>query len=129
MLNSILVISAGASLGALLRWVLGTALNAAYPPIPLGTLTANVLGGYIIGLSLSLFASLPGLAPEWRLFVITGFLGALTTFSTFSAEVGILLQEQRLLLAGAAIALHVCGSLAALFLGMGTFALIRHISQ
>ncbi len=127
MVTSILAISAGASLGSLLRWVLGTALNAVYPPIPLGTLTANLLGGYIIGLALSIFAFLPSLAPEWRLFIVTGFLGALTTFSTFSAEVGALLQEQRLLLAGASIALHVCGSLAALFLGMGTFALIRHI--
>lgn len=129
MVNSLLAISAGASLGAVLRWVLGTALNMVYPPIPLGTLAANLLGGYIIGLALSAFTFFPGLAPEWRLFLVTGFLGALTTFSTFSAEVGILLQEQRFLMAGAVIALHVCGSLAALFLGMGTFALAKHIIQ
>ena len=129
MLTSIFAISAGASLGALLRWLLGTALNMIYPPLPMGTLAANLLGGYIAGLALSAFALFPNLAPEWRLFLLTGFLGALTTFSTFSVEVGILLQEQRFLMAGAAVALHVCGSLAALFLGMGTFALIRHIAQ
>ncbi len=129
MINSIAAICAGASLGALLRWVLGMALNAIYPAIPLGTLAANWLGGYIIGTALSVFASFPGIAPEWRLFVLTGFLGALTTFSTFSAEVGALLEEQRFLLAGTSIALHVCGSLAALFLGMGTFALVRHLMR
>ena len=126
MVNSLLAISAGASLGAILRWMLGTALNMVYPPIPLGTLTANLLGGYIIGLALGVFTFFPNLAPEWRLFVVTGFLGALTTFSTFSAEVVGLLLEQRLLMALATVALHVCGSLAALFLGMGTLALFRH---
>jgi len=125
MLSSVCAISAGAVAGALCRWVLGLALNAIFPPIPLGTLAANIIGGYIIGLAISVFSFWPGVAPEWRLFVITGFLGALTTFSTFSAEVGALLQQQRLILAMAAIALHVVGSLVALFLGMGTFALVK----
>jgi len=125
MLSSIWAISAGAVAGALCRWVLGLALNAIFPPIPLGTLAANIIGGYCIGLAISVFSFWPGAAPEWRLFVITGFLGALTTFSTFSAEVGALLQQQRLVLAMAAIALHVVGSLVALFLGMGTFALVK----
>ncbi|MDR0476838.1 MAG: fluoride efflux transporter CrcB [Desulfobulbaceae bacterium] len=124
-LNSICAISAGAVLGALCRWVLGLALNAVFPPIPLGTLAANIIGGYCIGLAISIFSFFPEIAPEWRLLVITGFLGALTTFSTFSAEVGTLLQQQRFLMAMAAIALHVGGSLVALFLGMGTLALIK----
>ena len=125
MLNSVWAISLGAILGALCRWALGLALNAVFPPIPLGTLTANLIGGYCIGLAISVFSFFPEAAPEWRLLVITGFLGALTTFSTFSAEVGALLQQQRLLLAMAAITLHVGGSLVALFLGMGTFTLIK----
>lgn len=129
MVKSLVAISAGASLGAIIRWFLGLWLNAVYPLVPLGTLAANVLGGYCIGLALSIFAFMPELAPEWRLLVITGFLGALTTFSTFSAEIGLLLQQYRFFLAMGAIALHVCGSLAALFLGMGTFALFRYFVQ
>lgn len=129
LVKSLLIISAGASLGAILRWALGLWLNAVYPLIPLGTLVANIGGGYCIGLALSLFDCIPNLAPEWRLLVITGFLGALTTFSTFSAEVGMLLQEQRFFWAMGAIALHVCGSLAAMFLGMGAIALFRHCMQ
>ncbi len=125
MLNSILAISAGASLGAVLRWLLGTALNALFPAIPPGTLLANLVGGYLIGLAVAFFGQQAGLAPEWRLFVITGFLGGLTTFSTFSAEVTSLLQQGRMLVAGAAIAVHVLGSLAMTLLGMATFALLR----
>jgi fluoride exporter len=126
MLNSILAISAGASLGAVLRWFLGTGLNALFPAIPLGTLAANLIGGYLIGLAIAVFGQHAGLAPEWRLFVITGFLGGLTTFSTFSAEVTALLQQGRLLWAGAAIAVHVLGSLAMTLLGMASFAWLRN---
>jgi CrcB protein len=86
MLYSILAISIGASAGAVSRWFLGLGLNALFPTIPLGTLAANLLGGYLIGLALTFFAGNPSLPPEWRLLVITGFLGGLTTFSTFSAE-------------------------------------------
>lgn len=129
MIKSLVIISAGASLGAIIRWGLGLWLNAIYPPLPLGTLAANLIGGYCIGLAISIFAFIPDLNPEWRLLIITGFLGALTTFSTFSAEVGDLLQQYRFFLAMGAIAIHVCGSLAAMFLGMGTFALFRHFGQ
>jgi len=122
--NSVCAISVGAAIGALCRWGLGLAFNTIFPPIPLGTLAANIIGGYCIGLAISTFSFFPGIAPEWRLLVITGFLGGLTTFSTFSAEVGVLLQQQRLLLAMAAISLHVVGSLVAVFLGMGTFRLL-----
>ena len=82
----VLAISGGAALGANARWLLGLWLNALFPALPLGTLAANLLGGWLIGLALGVFAWLPALAPEWRLFLVTGFLGALTTFSTFSAE-------------------------------------------
>ncbi|TCP11351.1 camphor resistance protein CrcB [Crenobacter luteus] len=118
MIRSVIAIGAGASLGALLRWLLGSAFNALFPTVPPGTLLANLLGGYLIGLALAFFGQYAGLSPEWRLFAITGFLGGLTTFSTFSAEVVTLLQQGRLAWAGGAIALHVAGSLAMTLLGL-----------
>lgn len=127
MLHSILAISIGASAGAVLRWLLGLSLNSLFPSIPPGTLAANMIGGYLIGLAMALFAGHPGLAPEWRLFIITGFLGGLTTFSTFSAEVTTLLQQGRLLWVGLAISAHVLGSLIMTLLGVGTIALIQRI--
>lgn len=125
MINSILAISLGASAGAVLRWLLGRALNALFPLVPIGTLAANLIGGYLIGVALAIFAAIPQLAPEWRLLVITGFLGGLTTFSTFSAEVTTLLQQGRFQWAGTAIAAHVLGSLAMTMLGLATVALLR----
>jgi CrcB protein len=95
--------------------------------LPPGTLAANLIGGYLIGLSMALFAGHPGMAPEWRLLIITGFLGGLTTFSTFSAEVTVLLQQGRLLWVGLAISAHVLGSLIMTILGIGTIALIQRI--
>lgn len=127
MLNSILVISVGASLGAVARWMLGLALNAVCNTIPAGTLAANLIGGYLIGLALAVFAEHPGLPPEWRLLVITGFLGGLTTFSTFSAEVTALIQQGRLLWAAAAISAHVVGSLSMTLLGLATIAALKRI--
>jgi len=127
MLNSIFVIGLGAALGAVSRWWLGSALNALFPTIPPGTLAANLIGGYLIGLLLALFASLPQLSPEWRLFAITGFLGGLTTFSTFSAEVTALLQQGRLSWAGAAILLHVVGSISMTLLGFATINAIKSL--
>lgn len=125
MIRSIMAISLGASLGAVLRWVLGTSFNALFPTIPLGTWLANMLGGYLIGVALAFFSSHAGLAPEWRLFIITGFLGGLTTFSTFSAEVTTLLQSGRIGWAGLAISVHVLGSLAMTLLGLATMTLLR----
>lgn len=125
MLYSILAICIGASLGALLRWLLGTALNAMLPTIPPGTLIANLIGGYLIGVSIPFFADHPELAPQWRLFIITGFLGGLTTFSTFSAEIMALIQQGRLLWAAGAIGLHVIGSLLMTILGFATISLFR----
>ncbi len=118
---SILAICVGASVGALLRWWLGLALNAWWPAVPPGTLVANLIGGYLIGLALAWLADHPGLSAHWRLLVITGFLGGLTTFSTFSAEVTDLLQSQRIGLAMVAIASHVGGSLAMTLLGLLTW--------
>lgn len=125
MWKSILVISLGAAGGAVLRWMLGGRFNAIFPTIPLGTLAANLLGGYIIGAAAAFFAGFPALSPEWRLLVITGFCGGLTTFSTFSAEVSSLLQQGRLLWACAAIGVHLSGSLLMTFAGMGTVAWVR----
>ncbi len=125
MLASILAISAGASLGAVLRWGLGTALNALFPTLPPGTLLANLIGGYLIGAAIAFFSHHAGLAPEWRLFVITGFLGGLTTFSTFSAEVTALLQQGRLSWACGAIAVHVVGSLLMTLAGLATVEMLR----
>ncbi len=126
MWKPILAISLGAALGALLRWQLGIKLNSFFPSLPPGTLTANLIGGYIIGLALAYFAQAPGIAPEWRLFIITGFCGGLTTFSTFSAEVVTLLQEQRLNWAMGAIATHVTGSLAMTLAGLATWHLVKN---
>lgn len=120
MWKSILAISVGASFGAVFRWLLGTWLNRFFPNIPPGTLAANLIGGYIIGVGIAFFASVAALAPEWRLAVITGFCGGLTTFSTFSAELVSLLQERQGLWACAAIAVHLGGSVTMTFAGIAT---------
>ncbi|MDE2605332.1 MAG: fluoride efflux transporter CrcB [Burkholderiales bacterium] len=125
MILSVLAISIGAAAGALLRWVLGNQLNALFPFLPPGTLAANLLGGYLIGVAVAFFASHPALPPQWRLLVITGFLGGLTTFSTFSAEVVTQLMEGRVGWALGAVAVHVAGSVGMTLLGIGTVALLR----
>ena len=122
---SIVVISIGASLGALLRWFFDVSLNALFPNMPLGTLSANLLGAYLIGIAMALFASQPQLSPEWRLLVITGFLGGLTTFSSFSAQVTQLIQQDKLLWATTTIASHVAGSVLMTLLGLLSFALLK----
>ena len=118
MLTSIAAISIGASLGALLRWVLGIQLNSMLPSIPLGTLAANLIGGYVVGVCAACFAMRPEIPPEVRLFAITGFCGGLTTFSTFSAEVVNLLQRGDLAAGSFAIVAHVAGSLGMTLLGL-----------
>ena len=125
MWKAIAAISLGGSLGALLRWWLGLTLNAHFPTIPPGTLAANLLGGYIVGLAVAFFATYPALAPEWRLFLITGFCGGLTTFSTFSAEVVTLMQQGRAFWALGAAATHLLGSVLMTFAGIGTVAWAR----
>lgn len=125
MWKPIVAISLGSALGALLRWGLGIKLNGIVPAIPLGTLAANLVGGYIIGLAIAWLADAPGIAPEWRLLVITGFCGGLTTFSTFSAEVVTLLQAGRLSMAMGAIALHVTGSLLMTLAGLASWQWLK----
>jgi CrcB protein len=115
----------GAALGAWLRWGLGFWLNTIHPAIPMGTLAANLLGGYLVGLAIAHFSQHPGIAPEWRLFIVTGFLGGLTTFSTFSAEVFTLLSRARYLAGVATMGLHVLGSLAMTGLGVLSYKLLR----
>lgn len=124
MLQSIAAVCLGASCGALLRWQLGAALNSAWPGIPLGTLTANLLGGYLIGVAASAFASWPAFGAQWGLLLVTGFLGSLTTFSAFSFETASLIQQNQLMAAAAMIALHVGGSLLMTFAGMASFNLV-----
>ena len=124
-MRAILAISCGASLGALLRWWLGNSLNAYLPAIPPGTLAANLIGGYVVGVAVALFAGYSALAPEWRLFVITGFCGGLTTFSTFSAELVTLMQQGRAGWALGAAGAHLIGSVLMTFAGIGTVALLR----
>jgi len=123
MLQSILVIGLGAWAGAVLRWFLGAGLNSVFPTVPLGTLAANLIGGYLIGLAVAFLGARPELPPELRLLVITGFLGGLTTFSTFSAEVVSLLQGGQLNWALVTIAIHVIGSVALTLLGIATVTL------
>jgi fluoride exporter len=125
MWRSIAAVSVGSSLGALLRWWLGASLNAHFPPIPPGTLAANLIGGYVVGVAVALFATYTAIAPEWRLLVITGFCGGLTTFSTFSAELVTLLQQGRASWALAAAAAHLGGSLLMTLAGIGTVVWVR----
>jgi CrcB protein len=125
MWKAIIAISVGASLGALLRWWLALLFNAYLPTLPPGTLAANLLGGYLVGVLVAVFAVYTSVPPEWRLFGITGFCGGLTTFSTFSAEVVILLQQGRLGWAAATAAAHLAGSLLMTFAGIGTVSLLR----
>jgi fluoride exporter len=123
--SPVFAISVGAACGALLRWQLGVRLNSLLPGLPPGTLAANLIGGYIIGAAIAYLAQAPNLAPEWRLFIITGFCGGLTTFSTFSAEVVVSLQEGRLAWALATIAVHVTGSMAMTMAGLASWRALK----
>ncbi len=132
-MTSVIAICIGACVGALSRWQLGLWLNPATNAnaltasnYPWGTLLANLVGGYLVGLCIAVFQGLPDLDPVWRLALITGFLGALTTFSTFSAEVVNMLQQGRLLPALSTAALHVVGSLLLTWMGLKTGAWVLH---
>lgn len=120
MWKSVIAICVGASAGALLRWWFGAQLNGLFPSIPPGTLVANLVGGYVVGLAIAFFALNSAIAPEWRLLIITGFCGGLTTFSTFSAEIVTLLQQGRNAWALGAAGLHLAGSVLMTIAGIGT---------
>jgi CrcB protein len=119
-------VGAGAALGAWLRWGLSAALNHLTPNLPLGTFTANLVGGYLIGVAVEVMVHHTLLSPEWRLFIITGFLGGLTTFSTFSAEAVGLLSRAQYGWAAALISAHLAGSLLMTMLGMMTVRAIAN---
>lgn len=121
---AVVAICIGASLGALARWRLGLWLNAAGSLMPWGTLAANLIGGYFVGVCVAVFQALPQLDPVWRLALVTGFLGGLTTFSSFSAEVVGMLLQQRYLLALGTTAVHLLGSLTLTVLGIHTATLL-----
>ena len=119
---SFVAVFVGAGLGALLRWWLGMRLNPVFPTLPFGTLAANLIGGYLVGLVLA-WAHHVDLDPLWRLMIVTGFLGALTTFSSFSAEVVEMMLADRWGQALVTVALHLLGSLAMTYVGIKTAAL------
>jgi fluoride exporter len=116
----LVAVGVGAALGAWLRWWLGIGLNAVLPNLPLGTLAANLVGGYLIGIAVEYFSQNGALPMELRLFVITGFLGGLTTFSSYSAEAVALLARAQYLWATVLICGHVVGSIAMTVLGIAT---------
>ena len=120
MWKPILAIALGSTLGGLLRWGLGLKLNNLFPDVPPGTLVANLIAGYVVGVAIAFFAHVPNLSPEWRLLVITGFCGGLSTFSTFSAEIVSLLQRGLYSWAMSASAVHVVGSLIMTLAGIAT---------
>ena len=123
-LPGFLAVGAGAAIGAWLRWWLGIVLNPVFPTLPLGTLGANLIGGLLMGVAMGLIAQFDALPPAARLMFMTGFLGALTTFSTFSAETVTLILREQYGWCAAVIGLHVTGSVGATLLGIGSVRLL-----
>lgn len=123
--TSALAVGSGAALGAWMRWWLGIMLNATLPALPLGTLTANLVGAYLMGLFMGIFTLTSSFSPEIRLFIMTGFLGGLTTFSTFSGEAITLLARGQFGWATMHLLTHVLGSLAMTGMGILTIHLVR----
>ena len=122
-MTAVLAICIGACVGALARWQLSFYLNTQEAILPWGTLAANLIGGYLVGCCVAFFQAQPDLDPAWRLLLVTGFLGALTTFSSFSAEVVAMLSQGRLGVALATSILHLIGSLLMTLVGLKTVAL------
>ena len=124
-LSSYLALCIGSLIGATLRWLAQILLNPLLPTLPLGTLLVNVVGGFVIGMAVGMFQGIPAISPQWRVFVIPGVLGGLTTFSSFTAESMLLLQEGRAGWAFAHAAAHVAGALVACFAG---YAVVQKLS-
>ncbi|BDT59920.1 putative fluoride ion transporter CrcB [Massilia varians] len=120
-----LAVGLGAAVGAWLRWGLGLWLGSLHAYVQIGTLAANLVGGYLVGLALGCFTAYPALAPEWRLFAITGFLGGLTTFSSFSGESVLLLQRGEYGWALLHTLLHLLGSILFCVAGFATWRALR----
>ena len=125
MWSSVFAISIGASLGALLRWFFGLWLDAMPSVMSMGILASNLVGGYLIGIAVGFFSMHADLPPQWRLFIITGFLGGLTTFSSFSAEVTKMIQYGQISAALSTVSIHLIGSLVMTFLGIYTYQLFK----
>ncbi|CBW74208.1 CrcB family protein [Mycetohabitans rhizoxinica HKI 454] len=125
MLSSIAAVALGGALGSLLRWVLSTRYNPLLPALPLGTLASNLIAGYVIGVSIAYFGKHADLAPQWRLFVITGLMGGLSTFSTFSAEITAHLQAGRIGWAAGEAAIHLAGSVLMTLAGLASVIWLR----
>ena len=126
-MTAFLAVGIGAALGAWLRWGLGLWLSTG-TALPYGTLAANLIGGYLVGICVAAFQAMPQIDLLWRLALVTGFLGALTTFSSFSAEVVAMLQQQRYALALGTAGVHLFGSLALTLLGIKTVSLFMQAS-
>jgi CrcB protein len=126
--TNMIVVGVGGVAGTWLRWWLGMRLNPIFPTLPFGTLAANLIGGYVIGLAVGAINLELGLSPQVRLFLMTGFCGGLTTFSTFSAETFALLSRGQIGWGLGEIAIHVTGSLLATTLGVLTIGLARLIA-
>jgi CrcB protein len=120
-----IAVALGAVLGAWLRWGLGMWLNERAPQLPLGTLASNLVGGYAVGVAIALFSDRTGISPEWRLFIVTGFLGGLTTFSTFSAESVTMMLRGEYGWAITHTVAHLGGSLVMTALGIATWRMLR----
>lgn len=117
MIKPLLAVFLGAAIGGVLRWLISLRLNLLFPHLPPGTLLVNLVGGLIIGGAMAWFCKYPQIDPAWKLFIITGFCGGLTTFSTFSAEIMLLLQGGKYLWALGSILLHVTGSVVMTIVG------------
>lgn len=117
MYSSLLAVIVGGSIGCVSRWLLSVKLNDLYPNLPIGTLVVNLIGGFIIGMAMAFFVRHPGLDPAWKLLITTGLCGGLTTFSAFSAEVVLMLQDGRVGWAAITISAHVVGALLMTFAG------------
>lgn len=127
MWKAIVAVAVGAGSGGVLRWLLSLRLNAVWPNMPLGTLVSNLVAGYIVGVAVACFAQMPNLSPEWRLIIITGFCGGLSTFSTFSIEVVTAIERGAYSWALGMVTVHVLGSLLMTIAGLATVWWLRSV--